>query len=114
MSAKTGYNVALRYTTDAGGYAGVVTWTSFPSKAEFDGWFEAGGNREQEVVEEGITEDRAIELCRTTPLRSYVAAAIDESTNPATGVVDHGRVKVRLQEVRLAFEARALDLLTNR
>ena len=57
------YIVALRYTAAARAHAGIVTWTSFHSKEDFDKWFSNGENREQEVVEEEITEERAIRLC---------------------------------------------------
>ncbi len=102
----SGYNVAFRYTQAAGGYAGIVTWSSFGSKQEFDDWRKNGGGEEEEVVEEGITQERAIELTRTTPLHSYVAAAIDESTNRDTGEVNDDLVRSRLQEVVLAHSLR--------
>ena len=106
--------VALRYTAAAGDYAGVITWTPFTSKKDFDEWFNTIGKKDQEVVEEGISEERAIELCQTTPLRSYVAAAIDESTNPTTGHINDDLVRSRLHDVRLAYGFRATRLLTNR
>lgn len=106
--------VALRYTAAANGHAGIVTWTPFPSKQEFDDWFKNIGHKEQEVVEEGITEERAIELCQTTPLRSYVRAAITESTDPDTGRVNHDMVQSRLGELTIVFESRRSQLLSNR
>jgi len=96
----SGYNVAFRYTD--GGYAGVVTWSSFGSKHEFDDWRRNGGGKGEEVVEEGITQERAIELTRTTPLRSRIAAAIDESTDRDTGEVNNDLLRRHLRNVALA------------
>jgi hypothetical protein len=75
-----GYNVAFRNDI------GVVTWRSFKSKADFD---------EQlkdltilTVVEEGITEARAVELVKTTPPQSYTMTAMRNATDPKTGEVN--------------------------
>lgn len=103
------YIVALRYTKAAGGYAGVVTWTPFPSKAEFDKWFEEMGNKDQEVVEEGITDARAIELSQRTPLRSYVRAAVEEATDPRTGIVDRDIANLKMQNVAIMAGRRMFD-----
>lgn len=85
MSTAQGHVVALRYTPKAGGYAGVMTWTVFPSKAEFDAWLVS--QDKQEVVEQGITEERAIEIAKQTPLKCYLMSAVEEGCNPETGEV---------------------------
>lgn len=100
------YIVALRYTAAAGAHAGIVTWTPFGSKMEFDEWFKNGGSKEQEVVEQDITQERAIELARKTPLGSYTRAAIHESTDPATGKVNSELLRSRVQEIALALSSR--------
>ena len=95
----SGYIVALRYTAAAGGYAGVITWTRFKSKEGFDAWFNDGGNKDHEVVEEGITEGRAIALCDTTPLRSLITAAFEASTDKSTGQINP---KILVDQMRQA------------
>ena len=42
---------------------GVLTWTGFPSKEYFDKWNDAKMRSWYETVEEGVTEERALELC---------------------------------------------------
>jgi hypothetical protein len=62
------YNVAFR--TMVGTHRGVVTWTAFDSKEAFDKWISGemldGSGRlladVYDVVEEGVTKERAIEL----------------------------------------------------
>ena len=80
-----GYIVALRYTSKAGGYAGVVTWTSFNSKAKLDKWLSS--QDEQEVVEEGISDKRAMELSLATPIRCRLMAAVEDSCDKKKGDV---------------------------
>ena len=75
----TGYNVALRYNKAAGGYEGVITWTSFSSKADFDKWFREKEPKDQDVVEEGISDKRAVALTRTTPKVAYIRSALEDS-----------------------------------
>lgn len=44
----------------------LVTWTSFKDRAEFDAWKNSKETQGQfEVVEEGISDERAVELCST-------------------------------------------------
>jgi len=105
--AMDGYIVALRYTAAAGGYAGVVIWRRFQSKEIFDAWFNGGGNEEQEVVEEGICPERAIKLCEQTPLHSFITAAVQESTDPVTGRMNHRLVEDRLRQVARAYWGRS-------
>jgi hypothetical protein len=74
------YNVSFRYTAAAGGYQGIITWTSFASKKDFDEWYTEERRAHQEVVEEGISEERAVELTCSTPLKCRLAAAKQEAT----------------------------------
>ncbi|MDO9231528.1 MAG: hypothetical protein Q7U36_03590 [bacterium] len=78
------YNVVFRYTKPARGYCGVITWKSFTDKQHFDNWLNANLNikERQEVVEEGVTEERAIELVRQTPFKCYIASSVQESITP--------------------------------
>jgi len=78
---KSCYNVAFRFTREAGGYHSVVIWTSFLSKDDFDKWYTPKMRLTQEVVAEGITQEEAIELTRTTPFACRVAASIEEATD---------------------------------
>ena len=94
------YQVVLQYTKVAGGYAGVRTRTSFASKAEFDTWWL--GNVNQKIVEEDVTDERAIALCQQTPLESLVGAAISDATNPETGRVNLAIAEMKLQTGLLA------------
>lgn len=75
------YNVAFVYTAEAGGYEGVVTWTTFDSKEHFDEWFSNHQKITQRVVEEGISKERAIELVRQTPAACRIAAAMENGKN---------------------------------
>jgi hypothetical protein len=55
------YNVVTR--TLVGNSKGAITWTSFESKEEFDKWNDDKMQSWYQVVEEGVTEERATELC---------------------------------------------------
>ncbi|HUD08568.1 MAG TPA: hypothetical protein VMQ48_00580 [Candidatus Saccharimonadales bacterium] len=90
------YNVAFRYTRKAGAYHGVVNWTSFSSREEFQQMYTPERQEHQEVVEEGITEERAIQLTFQTPLSCRLAASIGEATDEA------GNINPTLLEVLLA------------
>ena len=77
------YTVAFRGRKTSGGYEGVITSSTWESKEEFQKWAKtrAGMNRLEidEVLEEGITEDRALQLGRSTPIKSRIAVAIQEA-----------------------------------
>lgn len=94
-----GYVVALRYTSKAGGYAGVVTWTDFESKAELDKWL--ASQDEQEVVEEGISADRAEQLAAATPTKCLLMAAVEDSCNKETGEVLPDLLVSNVQQILL-------------
>ncbi|OHA57881.1 MAG: hypothetical protein A2114_02080 [Candidatus Vogelbacteria bacterium GWA1_51_14] len=82
------YNVAFVYTEEAGAYQGVVTWTSFGSKEEFDEWYDDEIKKEKRVVEEGVSDKRCIELSLQTPFSSRLAVMIEESIIPDTQEID--------------------------
>lgn len=102
------YNVAFRGTSKENGYAGVVTWTPFASKAAFDEYWRSADQTIQEIVEEGITDNRAAELVRTTPLQSYINAAIMSSRDPITGDFDLTYMNNKLESVRYLEQVRTL------
>ena len=77
------YWVAFRYTAKAGGYQGVVTASPYDSKTAFDKFCASAEGKEcltvQEIVEHGITRERAIELAKSTPRECRMAAAFEEA-----------------------------------
>lgn len=95
------YNVAFRYTKEAGGYHGVIFWTSYSNKEEFNKLFTDEMKKKMEVVEEGITEERAIELTRTTPVACRVAAKIQDAAGEC-GEIDLDLLVVGLKTVILS------------
>lgn len=56
------YIVALRDIEHVGTYKNEVTWTRFANEAGFNKWYKT--QNEKEVVEKGITHERAIELVK--------------------------------------------------
>ena len=42
---------------------GAITWSSFKNKEVFDKWYDEKMKSWYQVVEEGTTQERAIELC---------------------------------------------------
>jgi len=97
MSEKS-YVVIFKNTKVCGGYAGVITWTVFESKNKFDELFDDKMRSRSEVLEEGVTEERAIELVCQTPLSCRVAAALEEVTDPQSGERDEDMFLFKLQE----------------
>ena len=55
------YYVVIR--TRGGNTPGAMTWTSFKDKVAFNAWNNEKMRSWYEVVEEGVTQKRAIELC---------------------------------------------------
>lgn len=101
------YNVAFRYTEAAGGMQGVVTWTGYESKEAFLAFCISEEGRSvleiQEVVEEGITPERAIDLVRQTPAEAYITAAYAMSTNPNTGRIERDALSLELTKAAYAI-----------
>jgi len=94
------YNVALRYTKKAGGYHGIITWTNFPDKECFDKWYTDSIREMQEIVEEGISASRCIELVETTPMACRMAAALQEATD-SEGNVNEALLKMNISTALL-------------
>ncbi|MDB5195336.1 MAG: hypothetical protein JWO84_520 [Parcubacteria group bacterium] len=71
------YIAAVRGTSKAGHFEGVIAWHTWTSKEDFD-TFIASQNGGMEVVEEGITEARGIELEQSTALRTVAARVLTQ------------------------------------
>lgn len=95
------YIVAFRYTRKTKGYHGIMTWTRFPSKEYFDNWYTPELRTKQEIVEEGITQERAIELTHQTPFACRIAAAFQEATD-RKGKVHSDILEMKIEEALLA------------
>ena len=75
------YIVVFRYTKKAGDYHGIITWTSYPTEEEFNKIYTQEEMAYREVVEKGVTQERAIELTRQTPFACRIAAASQDATD---------------------------------
>ena len=42
---------------------GVITWSTYKSKAHFDQWYDDKMKGWYQVVEEGVSQEKAVELC---------------------------------------------------
>jgi hypothetical protein len=64
------YIVVFRNLTDE--CKGVITWSTFKSKEDFDNRYDAEMRGLYEVVEQGVTQERAQELCSSPEADSAV------------------------------------------
>ncbi len=96
------YNVVFVYTEDAGGYEGNMTWTTFDSKEAFDEWYTDEIKRENRVVEEGVTEERALELVAQTPVACRIAAAVQAATGD-NGEINEFALEMELQNAHFSI-----------
>ena len=96
------YNVVFEYTKEAGGYAGVRTWTSFESKEAFQEWYTPNLQKRELVFREGVTSDEAIELTQQTPIECYITSCLEEATDPRTGEIDGEVLEMKLRAIQLA------------
>jgi hypothetical protein len=88
MTADSMYNVVFQYTPAAGAYEGIRRAWSYLSKEEFDKTARPFlAEKGQEVVEEGISNDRVTELCAQTPFTAYLRVVYRDATLP-DGTVD--------------------------
>jgi len=95
------YNVVLVHKKTAGGYAGVRTWSSYPSKVEFERWYVKSGRQEYDIVAQNVTEAEALRLCERTPLRNLVRAAVEDATDPE-GIVHPEIARMKMMTVMVA------------
>lgn len=99
MTETKGYFAAFRCTSKENGHAGIITWSRFDSKKDFDDFWKGQDHSIQEIVEEGITSERAVELVQTTPHQAYINAAIMDSRHPVTGDFHLDILEMKLQAV---------------
>lgn len=96
MSGQNPFIVAFRNDI------GVVTWTSYANEADFNEQFPSYQEK-LTVVEKGITDERAVELVKTTPPQSYTMSAMREATDPVTGTIDFDALRAQLVKVGFAI-----------
>lgn len=90
------YNVSFANTSKTKGYEGVVTWTSFESEEKFDEWYTEEIQKTHRIVEKGISDERCIELVRTTPKACRIAASLEEA------IGQDGEVNIDILAMQLA------------
>lgn len=73
---ETVYNVVFK--TLVGPSIDAVTWTSFRDKAHFDKWYTERLKSWYAIVEAGVTEERALELCSTPEAKAAFKGHIEE------------------------------------
>lgn len=59
------YNVVFRTLAECV-TKGAITWSSFQSKKDFDTWHDEKMRDWYEVVDQGVTDERAVELCSSS------------------------------------------------
>lgn len=75
------YTVVFRDIFD-GPSKGAITYTLFKSKEEFDKWYDDKMRTWYEVVEEGVTQERAQKLCSSPQAQlAVVVSSLREITN---------------------------------
>ena len=98
------YNVVFVHTAKSGAYEGVVTWTGYPSKEDFekcrDKVLEDG---RQKVLAEGVADELAIRLSCSTPLVVRMRVARFEATDPKTGEVNVEIFAMKMQTALFAL-----------
>jgi len=99
---KKKYIVVFAYTKEAGGYEGVVVWTRFSSKEDFEKWYTEYLKKRQRVIAEGVTAERAMELVKQTPRSCRIAAALQEATDRTSGEVNEGIFQMKLRTMLMA------------
>jgi hypothetical protein len=104
MEGKEGYNVVLRNTKNTGFYEGIVRWQSFESKEALEKWYTPEIKECQAIVEEGVSEERAIELTSHTPFACRIASAVKEATN-SSGEINEKRLKSNVEKAIFAENA---------
>jgi hypothetical protein len=76
------FNVVFVHTREAGGYEGVIVWSSWSTEADFEKsyteWPEEKKNK-QRILEKGISSERCVELVKQTPIACYIAAAVQKA-----------------------------------
>lgn len=102
--SKEGYLVVFKNVATGSGYNGIRTQTSFEDKDAFDEWFDDEMKSIYEVVEQGVTEERALWLVSGTPASCRIKAALQASTI-SNGEIDENIFRYKLQEALYAISA---------
>ena len=68
------YNVVFRNISGSTS-DGAITWGSHKDKAHFDAWYDEKMMTWYQVVEEGVSQERAIELCSTPEATAAVVVS---------------------------------------
>lgn len=79
---------------------GVITWTAYPSKEDFEKSRPDGTS--ESVLEEGITDARAVALVNTTSPLAYNLHAMRQATDPVSGAVDFNTLDHELAKARFS------------
>jgi len=74
------YNVVFRNIVECA-TEGAITQTSFESKKHFDEWYDEKMRSWYEVVEQGVTEERATELCSSPEATQFALLSILRKAN---------------------------------
>jgi hypothetical protein len=96
------YNVVFECTSEARGYAGVRTWSSWNSQKAFEDFYTTEIARREKVIAKDVTPEEAINICGQTPLRSDLSSCLQEATNPRTGKIHQEVLKMKLTTVLTA------------
>jgi hypothetical protein len=103
----SGYNVVFKGNAKAGGYEGIITWSTFKDKDEFEArkgsWPDS-----QDVIADGVTSEEAVKLVKTTSPKARLLAALEEATE-ADGSVNLRKLSLKLQMAMLIMHTDAQD-----
>ena len=105
------YNVVFRYTSKSGGYEGVVFYTSFETREDFERWKTGEGRKvlkTQEVIAEGITSKECQDLASSTPFDASLRAAFSEARG-RNGVLNRKILEMELTNLMVDHSGRPLS-----
>jgi hypothetical protein len=112
MQKASGYIAVLRFTEAAGpSYGGLMTMHRFEDKEEFDAWMRRRNRlgrsaNVREVVEHGISEERALELCRESAMERL------QRTSAALGAARRETKRSNLLMDRFSADPRIVAIRT--
>lgn len=76
---------AVVFRTIGGACDGAITWTSFTDEAQFQEWYDDEAESKFEVVESGVTKERAIELCTSPAAQEAAVLSMLRQANDLLG-----------------------------
>ena len=99
------YNVVFRTTVAVPGYEGVITWSTYQDREELLVQRDKHPHLKEwyEVIAEGVSDDEAVRLSKSTPLSSYLRSSIQEATSP-NGEVSNKILELQLSTIMMAAE----------